>query len=200
MNGDPLPADRVERALRDVLARPEFEPQPDQESAFLSWLRELFSSGSSAGVAGDVASALAILSALALAVWLTTLVLGRARTASAARAADGPSTVAPTPFERARGLVEAARRARSDGDLRLALRLYFCALVVGLGARGDLEYDDAFTNRELLERGRPDADLRALLEPLVRELDVKGFGRLEPDERDVARLAGLVDEHLGGPA
>ena len=100
-------------------------------------------------------------------------------------------------------LLAGARDARAAGDLRLALRLYFFALVVGLGRRGDLEYRDTWTNRELLERGHPTAPVSLLLEPLVGDLDRKGFGLAPTTEQDVTHLADLCArwlQTLPGPA
>jgi hypothetical protein len=77
------------------------------------------------------------------------------------------------------------------------MRLEFTALVVGLGQRGDLEYREAFTNRELLERGRPGAEAERMLRPLVPELDRKSFGGEPAAPGDVARIAALCDRWLG---
>jgi hypothetical protein len=105
--------------------------------------------------------------------------------------------------ERLRELAAAARAAGARGDLRLALRGYLHALLLALGGRGDLELNAAWTNRELLRRGRPSRAARALLEPLVRELEPKEFGRAAVGAADVERLAALLAPHLagaGGPA
>ena len=71
------------------------------------------------------------------------------------------------------------------------------ALVVGLGRRGNLEYRDAWTNRELLARGRPSTEVATLLSPLVDELDRKMFGRDETTAADVERLETLCSRWLG---
>jgi hypothetical protein len=76
--------------------------------------------------------------------------------------------------------------------------LFFFALVVGLGRAGDLEYHDAWTNRELLQRGSPSPRLARALEDLVRELDLKGFGCVPTVEDDVNRLEALCKSMLGG--
>ena len=106
--------------------------------------------------------------------------------------------------ERLRRLRAEAAAARAAGDLRLALRTNLFALVLGLGRTGDLVYRDAWTNRELLARGKPSKAVRALLEPLVRELEPKEFGSGDVLPSDVDRLEALVEEHLdlrrGSPA
>ena len=95
-------------------------------------------------------------------------------------------------------LLAEARAARARGDLPLALRLFFFALVVGLGRVGDLEYHDAWTNRELLQRGSPSPQVARSLEGVVRELDLKGFGRVPTVAGDVDRLEALCSRLLGG--
>ena len=71
-----------------------------------------------------------------------------------ARAATDEDEISgPTTTERVLALRAAARTARAEGDVRLALRQLFLALFLGLGERGDLRYHDAWTNRELLRRG-----------------------------------------------
>ena len=90
-----------------------------------------------------------------------------------------------------------AAEAQRASEYLLALRLYFLALVVGLSERGDLGYSDAWTNHELLERGEPQDEVRALLSPLVEELDRKAFGRAPVGAADVERLARIVEQMLG---
>lgn len=93
-----------------------------------------------------------------------------------------------------------AREARAKRAFADALRFYAWALVVGLSERGDLEYRDAWTNRELVERGRPRPEALRVLAPLVPELDAKSFGHEPALEADVERLERLCREHLGGLA
>jgi hypothetical protein len=105
---------------------------------------------------------------------------------------EGPSVA-----ERVARLRREASAARAAGDLRLALRKQLFALVLGLGGRGDLEYRDAWTNRELVDRGKPSPDVRGLLSPLVLELEAKEFGRVPVLPGDVDRLEGLCARYLG---
>ena len=76
--------------------------------------------------------------------------------------------------------------------------------MVGLGARGDVGFREAWTNRELLRRGRPKESARRLLEELVDELEGKEYGREEITTADLVRLEDLCSTHLGelrgGPA
>lgn len=133
-------------------------------------------------------------------VWITWRIV-RARTARAASTAV-PDTTDPETLRRlrVRDLRRAAGLARERGERLLALRLYFIALVVGLGERGDLAYRDAWTIRELLERGRPREIVRERLAPLVGPLDAQSFGHALVEDTDVARMSALVDELLGAEA
>jgi len=90
-----------------------------------------------------------------------------------------------------------ARAAAARGDRLGALRLLFRALVLGLSERGELEYRDAWTNRELLERGSPRRDVAPLLAGLVPRLDAQSFGREPAEPADVEHLASLCDRLLG---
>lgn len=91
-----------------------------------------------------------------------------------------------------------AAEARQRGELVLALRLYFFALVVGLGEQGELAYNDAWTNRELLERGQPTSKVARSLRPLVGELDSMSFGDRRVTDVEVDRFEGLCRTWLGG--
>lgn len=99
---------------------------------------------------------------------------------------------------RVASLREEAREAHAAGDYTLALRLYFFALVIGLGQRGELEYNRAWTNRELLERGEPQPEIAQLLGPLVAELDAHSFGHVPTGAPQVRRFADLCERLLGG--
>jgi len=187
---EPIPAARVTAALHRVLSSPEFRPSKSLLDDFLRWIGRHLSPG---GV-GRAADAL-LWGLIGLAAVL--LVWGIVRQLRGRRTEDDAAERAPTPRERVAELLERARAARAAGDLRLALRLRLFALVVGLGERGDLRYHDAWTNRELLQRGKPDAAARELLEPLVAELEPKDFGREEVTAEDVARLERLCERVLG---
>jgi hypothetical protein len=88
-------------------------------------------------------------------------------------------------------LLRQAGLAREQGQRLAALRLYFAAYVIALSRRGDLELREAWTNRELVERGTPSAELRASLSPLVSELDELVFGARTVTDEHLDRLEGL---------
>ena len=99
--------------------------------------------------------------------------------------------------ERVRELLARAAGARGRGERQLALRLYFLALVVGLSQKGELEYREAWTYRELLERGQPSPRVLGELRPLQGELDRKLFGGGAISEEDLERVTGLCGRWLG---
>ncbi len=191
----------VRTTIDDILNSPEFTPQESIVQKAIAWVVEFLS-----GLLPDVAlssDALESLAAtlvyvvLAALVVMLVLLLARMwprRAAKVIVAAD-PATVRARRVEELR---ERARTANARGEHVLALRLEFTALVVGLGERGDLEYRDAFTNRELLERGRPGREAEALLRPIVPELDRRSFGGDPATSEDFARLSALCDRLLAG--
>lgn len=200
--GAPEPQ-RVADALEEVFARPEFQdeesPVADAALEFLDWLGDLLSDILPDVPEGTLDASLnvfwvllAILAA-ALAIWLAYSIYG----ARLARRRGPVDAAAQRLAQRVAELRERAARAQRDGDLTLALRLYFFALVVGLGERGELAYNDAWTNRELLERGEPGTEVARVLRPLVGELDAHSFGHVPTGPAEVARFAALCDRLLG---
>jgi len=185
----------VREHLERVLAREEF--QWDRESLaerVIRWLGDTVHLPGLPALPGGLQLLLSVLIA-ALAVALVTRVLrpwlAATAPASGAQAAGGDPV-----GDRVRRYLERARAARAAGELKSALRLYFFALVVGLGRRGELEYRDTWTNRELLDRGHPTPEVRALLDPLVDDLDRKGFGGAPASAADVDYLADLCARRL----
>jgi len=201
----PAQAQEVADALRRVMGREGFVPEEQgwfarMLKSFVEWLGEVFDIRP--GVVGDAfATLLYVLLGLLIAwlVWLVVRSIVDARRARArARAAlpPPPETLAA----RLARLLDEARAADAAGDHLRALRLYFWALVVGLSQRGELAYRDAWTAREMLARGRAGSDVRARLEPLVREIDGKSFGGEPCSAQDSARVAAACREFLGGVA
>jgi hypothetical protein len=192
-----IAADEIRARAAEVLARPEFAPQTESWlEQFVDWLRRTFSIDvDGAGFATFLGWAAAAICAACL----VSIVLRetRQRMDTWKRRTVAPSAAASV-SRRVEELLEASRAARARGELALALRLAFFALVVGLARRGDLEYRDAWTNRELVERGAPPASVRGVLAPLVEALDRKGFGLEPTSEADVDALEALCRRELGG--
>ena len=202
-----IPAEAVRAKVDEILARPEFAGERsvlgqwfgDVIEDILDAIGDLFGFGPAA--AGEV---LTVILYVALAVALALIVWRIVRARLAARAEEGvePVEIDPARARRLRvgELRRNARSAHAAGNHVLALRLYFTALVVGLGEKGDLEYRDAWTNRELLERGEPSERVERKLSPLVRGLDEKSFGGVPALDEDVEAMSRVVDELLGAEA
>ena len=190
----------IREALDGVLARREFAPPgEDPMLRLFEWLGDLLPAiDLPRSVGWPLLSLLAIVFAVFLG-WLLVqlgLQLPRRRGFAGVESAEAARALA----SRVGSLRAEAEQARRGGDLRLALRLSLFALFVGLGRRGDLDYRDAWTGRELLERGKPDPEVFSLLAPLVTELDAKLFGRQPATPEDVERMERLCDQWLGGTA
>ncbi len=198
----PAQAEEVTRALQKVMGRNGFVPQEKSWLARMferlgDWLGDLFEI-KAGNVAGTFTTLLYVVLGLLIAwlIWLVARSIVDARRARArARAAlpPPPETLAA----RLARLLAEARAADLAGDHLRALRLYFWALVVGLSQKGELAYRDAWTAREMLERGRAGAEVRARLSPLVREIDGKSFGGEPCGAQDSARVAAVCRELLG---
>jgi hypothetical protein len=199
-----IPATAVRAKIDEILTRPEFG---GNSSVIGRWFREtlekiLRAIGDLFGVSPrDVGDILVVVLYVALAAALGWIVwrIYKARSGERAAPAAGPVEIDPDAARRRRvaDLRRNARSARTAGNYVLSLRLYFTALVVGLGEKGDLEYRDAWTNRELLERGEPREQVERKLAPLVRDLDAWSFGGVPALEADVDRMSHVVDELLG---
>lgn len=198
------PGDVRER-IRRILARDEFGHGESKIARWIGeqldkaagWLKDLL--GISDPTSARIALYLVLgIAALALLWAIVRLVAARRRGQGSQ---EEESSERPDAALRAATVAELrreARRAARSGDQIAALRLYFRALVLGLSERGELRYRDAWTNREILERGAPRREVLPLLAPLVPRLDAQSFGREPALPEDVARLAGLCDRLLGG--
>lgn len=190
---------QVRERVEEILARPEFRRASGRDwiEDVIGWLADLFDFApreETLSLFLGAVEVLLVLLAGALLFWLL-LHLGREM-----RRARGAVPTEARDLARARrvdALRREARAAEGRGDGIEALRLYFFALVVGLGERGDLEYRDAWTNRELLERGDPSPRVEQQLAPLVAALDAHSFGRVPAGERDVRRFSDLCARWLG---
>jgi hypothetical protein len=193
----PAPAtpEQVAEELRRIFAGSEFRSESSLFGEMLGWLMERLSPRGVVDATEVAGWVLLGLFGLLLALAFVQLV----RSGLLRSSGSGPASAsgALDPLERIRALLLEAAAARGAGDLKRALRLYFFALLVGLGESGGLRYDDAWTNRELLRRGRPEPRVRELLEPLVGELEGKEFGREPVRDQDVEELRALCERHLG---
>jgi hypothetical protein len=198
----PADAQQVARALETVMRGSGFRVQEESWwSRVLKrvghWLGELFDL--EAAPLGDAFAVLLYVLLGLLIAWLVWLVVRSVVAARRARERERAALPPPpeTLAQRLARLLAEARAADAAGDHLRALRLYFWALVVGLSQRGELAYRDAWTAREMLERGRASEGVRSRLAPLVREIDGKSFGGEPCAAADSARLEQVCRELLG---
>ena len=189
----------MQRVLDEILAR-DAEVENPWFERFFEWVVGLFSMpersmGSAAAWWSQLqlaVIALALLGLLFLIMrYVITLLVERYGVAR-----DGTENVVPV-HERVAALRLAALQARRDGDWQVSLQKQFFALVLGLGQRGDLEFRDAWTNRELLALGSPTHSVQAVLKPLLEELEPKEFGRASVESHDLDRLEALAVDYFG---
>lgn len=203
--------EEIRAALEKALeSPPELKEQPSffaqAWERFVRWLEELGLMPSSLAGASDVLGVvmyvlLGVLVVLLLWYgWRIARQYAHARELALAAAAEEARESVSARVQR---FLAEARAAQAAGDHRLALRLYFWALVVGLSGQGRIEYRDAWTGREMLERTRIASDLARQLGPIVREVDQLSFGGGSVLPGDSARMAQLCTEWLeskGGAA
>lgn len=184
-----LPRERVQEAAAGLRDSDEFRHlfrEQRQLDLDLDWLPDW-----SGTFVGYLFWGILIIAGVALLLWVLSLlgVLGR-------RGGDGEESA---PEARRRHVAEAlaaAVAARAAGDLRLALRHYWSALVTGLGRGEALAWRPAWTCREMLARSRPGSTSYALLAERLPRVERLEFGRAPIVEADVDDLARLCDEHL----
>jgi hypothetical protein len=189
-----LSAEVVRNELAEVLTRPELRERESLLERFIRWLQPHLET-KEVEAFGD--ALLAVLSVgLLLALFVLLRRAFRAYRSEELSTADEARSTAERADARVRELAARARQARADGDLRLAVRSYLEALLLALSGRGDFELRPSWTNRELLARGKLVRAVRELLEPLVRELEPKEFGRAHIEARDLERLEVLLAPYL----
>lgn len=188
----------VQRALEEILLR-DAKPEVSLWERLMKWAEEFFSfswepSSTAPDWLGNLAKLVVFLAALGLMLLVTRLVAHQ--WAERRRQAEREELELPV-LERVALLRMEAQDARRAGQWKLALQKQFFALVLGLGERGDLEFRDAWTNRELLALGSPAPGVQRVLGPLLEELEPKEFGRVEVQAEDLDRLEALASEYFG---
>ncbi len=193
-----IPREEVSETLANILKRAEFDSEPSLLEEALRWLSDRLKPEGDADFAFLLAKYVLLgLSALLVALLIFLLARAIARRIVGRRGAEHDDARAAV-RSRVAELRALASAASAAGDRSLAIRYLICALVVGLGQRGNLHYRDAWTNRELLERGRPTKEMRAILTPVIEEFEAKEFGNEPASAGDVARLEELCRRWLGG--
>ena len=199
VDSGPHSRQQVRDVLDDVFKAPEFDQSPGLVEEFFDWLGDLFDFGGIGEGVFDLTTF--TMQAVVFVVGVVVVWLGVKYVMQALGGRESAKPVTPGAKELTRNRVAelraAASAAEEAGDHLLALRLYFFALVVGLGERGELAYNDAWTNRELMERGTPTTQIVETLQPLLGELDQMSFGERQVEASDVSRFELLCDRWLG---
>ncbi len=196
--GPPASPETVRAVLADVLARegiPVGEQEPGWLARFLRWLAGRLGLDLSSVDVSLVFAIIAVTFTLLCVVWIAR---GRRRRVRGLDARTTQAGIDSPGGARALAIRREALEAEERGELALALRLNLFALVVGLSEHGDLEYREAWTNRELVERGRPRPEVRDRLTDLLDDIDPKTFGRTRTTPEDLRRVEALSLELLEG--
>lgn len=206
MSGAGQTPEAVRAAVERVAAREELRSLYDDHQGllerFLNWLSGLGDSPRDASSLGDSATS-SVMNFLPVLLWILVIslvVIGivvlvvRTWPRSGKDAGDGLD--AERRAELIAEQLARARAARAAGDLGLALRLFWGALVTGLGRTDELAFRSAWTCREMLRRTRRRGPAVELLDELLPRVERLEFGREVITTADVEQLERLCDERL----
>lgn len=185
-------------AVARVLQREGLPADQQKENPVLKRLGEIFGGAFEDMAGGSVVIEALIWALLAVAcAWLTVFLVRRWLARRAAAAPGTPEDIERLRREQVVQLRKSAAQAEREDALGRALRLYLHALVLGLGQTGALKFRAAWTNRELVRRGKPSPEIAATLEALLDRIDPVTFGGREPDPESVSELRALCNELIG---
>lgn len=194
----PTPADDIARLADDVLARPEFRPEPESlwERA-VGWLADRLADVVGAFTAGGRSTALAL---VVLAALLAAAVYVASRLARARRSVTGTGVPVVVAAHRPRRPDEWDREAdehASAGRWREALRCRYRALVARLSAVGavdDVPGRTAGEHRRALQRTSPPA--APAFEEATDLFERAWYGRADVEAREAERFGALAADVL----
>lgn len=194
-------------ALDEVLARDEFQPEPDDDgsrslwqrflervngffSAIFEWIDRLL--GGSGGGSSPTSIVLAVVGVLAI-VGIVAFAVRSVReslTPGITRLTEGSAEEHYTSVE-ARAEAE---RLFASGEYRAALRMLYLATLIRWEEAGRLRFDRSLTNREVVARVnvQGDAALLEQLSPLVDRFDSVWYGGAPCTSDDYTRFASLA--------
>lgn len=205
---DAIDADAASAALERVLAREEFQPEPEEDqstslrqrvsdgignaiTSALEWL-----SGKLGGSVGEGSPLSLVMSMLGIVVVVTIVAFAvqsvrRSMGPGVTRLADGD---AEAHYSSAEARAE-AERLFAAGDYRAALRLLYLATLIRWEEAGRLRFERSLTNREVVARVtiQGDASLLEQLTPLVERFDRVWYGGAACTSDDYRRFAALAD-------
>lgn len=187
--------DRALALLEEILERPEFQWQDQQQSLLERLWERLFPFLVRLlpdSVSGErlLVLLLAALGLLATAASLT-YAARRFRREMTPDAASDPSLAGA----RARDSEQALHKAQhhsQHGDYRLALRYLYLSTLLLLNERGMIQYDRTRTNREYLQSVAHHPRLKDTLQEMVEIFDHTWYGLAAPDAQTYARFENMV--------
>lgn len=205
---DAIDPDDARTALDAVLARDEFQPEPEEDESrslwqrfldqvntivttFFEWLDGILGgsggSGSPASIGLALVGVLVIVGIVAFAVRS----VRESMTPGVTRLADGSAEEHYTSAQ-ARGEAE---RLFAAGEYRAALRLLYLATLIRWEEAGRLRFDRSLTNREVVARvtRQGDASLLEQLAPLVDRFDRVWYGGAPCTSDDYTSFASLAE-------
>lgn len=187
------PAPDAFEKLAAVLARPEFQPQPQVDlSPLLEWLSQLFDflpdlSGipwlGNLLLIGAVVVLAGIVAYFATGLWGSFV----AQAETDEEGAEAGLLTAGQALNRSREMAQA-------GDYRTAVRLLYLSTLLMLEERNLLRYDRTLTNREYLRQVADKPSLEGMLRPVVDTFDEVWYGQVEPDAERYEAYAHQVDQ------
>jgi hypothetical protein len=212
--GDAPPsATAVHAELRDILQKPEFQPETAtpplfarelaamrtrlQElwDRFVRWINSVFKTGGGGGFSpvntGVVYFLIAVL--IALAIWALIRIIAERRRAPRPKPVIAKPTVVQAEVDQELDppseWIAQANRFAEHGDYRRALRAVFMAILIHLDHAGVIKYARSRTNGDYLRLLRA-ANLRALVDlvgPVARDFDLHWYGGRPAHSSDYQR-------------
>jgi hypothetical protein len=195
--------------LDEVLARDEFQPEPEEDESrslwvrflgwvnsvldsFFGWLDRIIGGQGGEGSPGSIALALAGILVIVGIVAFAVRSVRESMTPGVTRLADGRSAEAHYTSAEARAEAE---RLFAAGEYRAALRLLYLATLIRWEEAGRLRFDRSLTNREVVARVtmQGDASLLEQLTPLVDRFDRAWYGGAPCTADDYTTFASLAD-------
>lgn len=195
-------------SLDEVLARDEFQPQPEEEESpslatrFLDWVNAQIDSffgwidrilGGQGGEGSPVSITLALVGVLVI-VGIVAFAVRSVRESMTPGVTRLPERHAEAHYTSAQARAE-AERLFAAGEYRAALRLLYLATLIRWEEAGRLRFDRSLTNREVVARVnlQGDALLLERLTPLVDRFDRVWYGGAPCTAEDYTRFASLAD-------
>ncbi|HYI16445.1 MAG TPA: DUF4129 domain-containing protein [Thermomicrobiales bacterium] len=201
--------DDARETLDEVLARDEFQPEPEVDESrslwmrfldwvngvldwFFGWVDRVLGGQGGEGSPGSIAMALLGIFVIVGIVAFAVRSVRESMSPGVTRLADGRDAEAHYTSAQARAEAE---RLFAAGEYRAALRLLYLATLIRWEEAGRLRFDRSLTNREVVARVdvQGDTSLLEQLTPLVDRFDRVWYGGAPCTADDYTTFASLAD-------